>query len=699
MSLVPRPIFSIKTLLHITFENLVWEGSMRHRYFSIIANFLITITLVFVATQSHAAMFCVDNTGDGPANGANCPVDCVGPTGNCTVRDAVEAAQNNGGMDTIEIPAGTYTLNQTNSEIYIDTDMNINGAGETTTILQWDPALINTDRSRIFTIDDQTVNIRDLTLQNGSTDSGGGAIQTNSATLTLTNMTFTNNESRDSDGGALDNDGGSTATLDNTTFMNNNAVATLMGNDADAGAINNDDDSTMTILNSRILNNNAGDDAGAIDNDLNGLLTIDNTTVSGNTAEFSGGGLVTEGVMTILNSTISGNTATIGNGGGILNEMDSDNGTLYVVNSTISGNQAGNDGGGIHTDTFGPFTSLFNVTVTDNLADADNDTIGQGGGITFIGNITTSGRPSSDFEVRNSLIAGNRGPDRSVDCYTDDTFSSFGYNLIGNTGTMDECNGFSDGVMGDQVGSSGNPIDPVIGPLVNNGGDTETHALLNGSSAIDQANPNGCEDDNAAILNRDQRNVFRPLDGLGDGTAICDIGAFELSRTDLALTKVADLSEVQLGDTLVYTLTVINNGPDVAPGAMVVDTLPAQVAFVSASANCLVASSTVTCDLGDLANGAQTQVDIVVTVISTEGIQVITNTGTVVFNGEDSNPDNNTDTAVVTIIANPNNILVFGSGCGLSPVKTPANSWYGIFAMAAFWAMILLYRRNAGGRN
>jgi hypothetical protein len=130
-----------------------------------------------------------------------------------------------------------------------------------------------------------------------------------------------------------------------------------------------------------------------------------------------------------------------------------------------------------------------------------------GGGIyAFNATITATG----------SIIAGNGHPGSygiGADIIGQDVISG-GHNLIGD-GTYSN---WPVGVTGDQVGSPDVPIDPLLGPLQNNGGRTATHALLPGSPALDTGGP--------ACAATDQRGVARP-----QGPA-CDIGAFEFEPAD-----------------------------------------------------------------------------------------------------------------------------------------------------------------------
>jgi hypothetical protein len=205
--------------------------------------------------------------------------------------------------------------------------------------------------------------------------------------------------------------------------------------------------------------------------------------------------------LTVTNSTLSGNQ-TNGYGGGIYNSE-----TATFTNSTISGNSADSDGGGIFNSSI---VSLYNATITSNTADADADEQGEGGGV-FV-------PAAGTLSLGNSIIAGNLDNSviiRNRDC--SGTLTSLGYNLI------QKINGCS--LNGLNINLS--RIQPLLGPLQDNGGATWAHALLTGSPAIDAGNPAGCTDENNVILLTDQRGYVRPVDGNADTISACDIGAFE----------------------------------------------------------------------------------------------------------------------------------------------------------------------------
>ena len=174
-----------------------------------------------------------------------------------------------------------------------------------------------------------------LTLQGPGTLSGTGYYQSvlavgQYATVLLNNLTIENGSS--DEGGGITNDG--TLTVKNSTVSGNSA--SLGGGIFNLGM--------LTVTNSTLSGNNVPDDGGGgIAN--YGTMNITNSTLSGNTVLGSlGGGIYNDGTGTVTNCTVSGNTA--GFGGGIWNYSSS---TLTLTNSTLSGNNAG-VGGGIYND-------------------------------------------------------------------------------------------------------------------------------------------------------------------------------------------------------------------------------------------------------------------------------------------------------------------------------------------------------------
>jgi len=157
------------------------------------------------------------------------------------------------------------------------------------------------------------------------------------------------------------------------------------------------------------------------------------------------------------------------------------------------------------------------------------------------------------------------------------------------------------GNNGNITGVDANTV--VATTLANNGGPTQTLALIPGSAAIDAADNALCA--TAPVGNLDQRSVARPQG------AQCDIGAFELA--DLAVT--ATTSAAMVSDSLSWTIVVKNNGTADATGVKLINTLPtsglSSISAIASQGSCgAPASGKITCNLGSLANATSATVTI-----------------------------------------------------------------------------------------
>lgn len=148
---------------------------------------------------------------------------------------------------------------------------------------------------------------------------------------------------------------------------------------------------------------------------------------------------------------------------------------------------------------------------------------------------------------------------------------------------------------------------------------------------------------------------------------------------DLAITKTAPAS-VESGGQLEFTITVTNNGPDTATNVDVTDILPAGVTFVSATptqGSCS-GTTTVTCNLGTLLNGASATISLIVNVTAPNGATIV-NTATVVSSETDPTPANSA-TATVAV------------GAGIAGIPT-ASEW-ALLMLAMMLAMFAVVRLN-----
>ncbi|MBZ5695507.1 MAG: DUF4215 domain-containing protein [Acidobacteriia bacterium] len=239
-----------------------------------------------------------------------------------------------------------------------------------------------------------------------------------------------------------------------------------------------------------IRNGKGRDFGGGIFDNGSGNLTLTNCTLSDNSASGEGGAIFNEyGTLVLTSCTLSGNSAFYGGA------IRSYYATSKLTNCTLSGNSAAY-GAAIYN--VGGAATLTNCTLSVNSANVD------GGGIyNEYGGTAT---------VASSVLAGNSAI-YSRNCFGSG-ITSGGYNLT------------DDGSCGLTGTGDREDVNPRLGPLANNGGRTQTHALLAGSPAID-----GVTDPTACAVTTDQRGAARPADGDGVGGARCDIGAYELGAT------------------------------------------------------------------------------------------------------------------------------------------------------------------------
>jgi len=552
-----------------------------------VSNRLITLAHPRILTSAAAILALMAAVGNGqPAYAAtitvNTTMDELNSDGDCSLREAITAANTDAavdacpagsGADTITVPAGTYTLSiagvdeddSATGDLDVTDDLTINGAGAGSTVI--DGGALD----RVFHIQSGvSLEMSGVAVQNGSANIGGGIFNDTGGTLTLADVTVSGNTAA-SFGGGVDNSG--TATLTNVTLSGNtanygggvdnyNGTATLInstisGNTATAagGGIFTDG-GTATLTNSTVSGNTANYGGGIFN--LN-TATLTNVTVSGNTASSSsGGGIYNAGgtaTLTLTDSTVSGNSAEFGGGGGIRNS----GGTATLTNSTVNGNTADFGGGIFNLDT----ATLTNVTVSGNTATNCGGGIHNEGGTATLANVTVSGNAAiqrgggicnylATATLINSTVSGNTAINEGGGIYnsgpatltlTNGTVAGNGAGLGGGI-----YNGIGDVYLTNTIvadslsggGCSGPGLITSQGHnLASDGscGLTGTGDLPNADPVLGPLANNGgptkthallpgspAIDAGAACPATDQRGVTRPQGGA------CDIGAYELTK-------------------------------------------------------------------------------------------------------------------------------------------------------------------------
>jgi CSLREA domain-containing protein len=445
---------------------------------------LAAMAAVLAPQVAFAKTYTVTRTND-PAPGA-CQAN------NCSLREAVLAANAHAGSDKVVLPnhrhAYELTIPGTGEDGAMDGDLDVTnnplrvvhpGKGRAT-------VRGNGIDERIFDVFTGAPTTFDRLVVTGGNNPSpmfeGGGIRSDADVVVLSSRIVGNTSVEH--GGGIGLQSGAGLRLIRSTVANNHTTS------GDGGGIDGDT-GAVVIKRSRIVGNGPSGNGGAMYFFSSEPSLISKSTIAGNQAPGQGGAIYqaqgpTDPALRIVGSTLSGNHADAGGGAIFIS-----NGRLSLTNSTFAGNRTTDLGGAIWNA--GGQVTANAITVARNVA-------GPAGGGLFYG----SGAPG--FDVRNSLIALNRlGDGTRNDCAGDEAFDSFGHNLLSTLGPTGACQGFDQ--PGDLVRSQ-----PRIGPLANNGGPTKTVALKKHSPAIGKASRH-------TAPGRDQRGKKRDRRP--------DIGAFE----------------------------------------------------------------------------------------------------------------------------------------------------------------------------
>ena len=474
------------------------------------------LAAVFSSPMASGATFTVSNTNDAGAG---------------SFRQAVLSANTSAGADVVDLTGVAGTIVLTSGQIEVTDTLTIRGPGAQVL------AISGGGTSRLI---EQTAGdnlaINDLTLRDGFTTSSGAAILARS--VTLENVTVSDTRggfalyltralvvrhstiTRNQAGGIQAH---ATALIEDSIISHNTSTAGaalfVEYEDAELHRVRIEDNAaskyggaiwaflaTVEMTQCVIARNTAVEQGGAFMGAYRGQLVMDETRITGNRAAF-GGGIYTYIPAVITRSEISDNQATV-DGGGIL-------GAATIENSTLSGNRAGRYGGGISLDTgHGKFV---HTTIVGNQA-------AEGGGM-FIG----SG-PGHRATLVNSILAGNTAP--SGPDFGGGATLAASYSLIGNTSSNATLLSTDPNRLN---------VDPLLGPLQDNGGLTWTHLPAPDSPVINAGGPISPP----LTHPTDQRTSPRPF-----GPA-ADLGALEVQMN-------AEASDIPaLTPALLVLLTIV----------------------------------------------------------------------------------------------------------------------------------------------
>ena len=363
-----------------------------------------------------------------------------------SLREAISAANNTGGADTITFDANVFSGNANSlirlggTELVISESLTIDGSSATDVVISGDAAMNDrlvtgtfitdvdaslannpnslNDNSRVINFDTSrgSLTLRALTVTGGrvTSDDGGGIRFEGDGALTLDQSTVSGNSGTGSAGGIYAGSG--SVTLNSSTVNGNRSSrigggiyarsgpvmltsSTVSGNRSSnpGGGVYTNSGAVM-LTSSRISGNSSNSVGGGIYTN-SGPVTLNGSNVTGNRSGSDGGGIYSgRGSVTLSSSIVSANTS-VSNGGGI----SASNGTVILTNSTVSGNSSGRNGGGIYA--YSRPVILSGSTVSANRSNGDGGGIYSARGATEISNSTISGNTSTGSNADGGGIA------------------------------------------------------------------------------------------------------------------------------------------------------------------------------------------------------------------------------------------------------------------------------------------------------
>lgn len=524
------------------------------------------------------ALALVVTRGDDPV-----PDGCA--PGDCSLREAVIAANEDPGLDEVRLPAGLYELSLQGSDedesrtgtLDVRDPLSVVGAGADTTVIDLSRLLPpgSTEAEPLFVAFSTELSLSGVTVRGGR----GGVISAESTTVTISASVFSDNsasrtavlsvgnqtsspvevviedsvfERNTSENGAIVAFGGPTGpedaydlTIRRSRFSDNQAFHVLRLNGSPSGAaevlvedslfernravasvIGNIPEAVRLVMTGSALRDNDGGVIGIGAGFEPSSVRLDSVEIARNTGGgiyLSRSGLNAKGVSLVGNQSERGAGALV-----------ADNGSFAVLTDSLVAGNTGLDTGAVEGE-----ASLVNTTVSGNRATAPQGVALRGGFFfnhaTVMGNVGDGGAVGPGEEENflksdNSVlggqvtVAGERAPNCAMPPPRPPTLSP-GVRSMGNLLDDDSC--------GAEAAAGRVVADVGVGPLADNGGATRTHLPSAGGPAIDSGGSERCP---AA----DQRGVPRPRDGDGDGQAACDVGAVEVVSAAVRRVSASD---------------------------------------------------------------------------------------------------------------------------------------------------------------